>query len=511
MNWNVGDRLECDGHRGTILFIGEVPPTKGTWYGVEWDDPSRGKHDGTHQGTAYFTTRKAGAGSFVRASKIGASRDFAQALTERYTADAGQAFADETLLRELQNEMNAPYLELVGLDKISRKQSKLNELRIAVLNQMRVSRSGENLYVMCPNIRELNLSGNLFHSWHPVADIARQLTHLHVLNISDNKLSIPENPRLLEPSFRSLKSLIAGNMDYDWKDVVQCSVMWPQIEQLAVPMNNIRCLEFMNNDTFCHLKVLNLEGNAIENWEEVNKLGQLPCLEQLSLYGTGLKNILVKENSFAKLAKLSLSNNKINQWVHVSELDKMLSLVDLKICGNTGLEADSYETFLQWIMARIGRLEVLNGSRITSDERRGAEWDYVKHHGKVYLKCLELASALAEFRVAHPRYQSLVDKYGAPELGEMERKPVTLRNTLITLNLTRGEQTLAKRLPSTMVVQKLKTLCHRLFQLGSAELDLYAISSAAQTGDVQVALDNDLRPLSFYSLEDGDTVVVKEF
>lgn len=61
--------------------------------------------------------------------------------------------------------------------------SKLNELRIAVLNQMRVSRSGENLYVMCPNIRELNLSGNLFHSWHPVADIARQLTHLHVLNI----------------------------------------------------------------------------------------------------------------------------------------------------------------------------------------------------------------------------------------------------------------------------------------------------------------------------------------
>lgn len=53
--------------------------------------------------------------------------------------------------------------------------------------------------------------------------------------------------------------------------------------------------------------------------------------------------------------------------------------------------------------------QVLNGSRITSDERRGAEWDYVKHHGKVYLKCLELASALAEFRVAHPRYQSLVD------------------------------------------------------------------------------------------------------
>ena len=25
----VGTRLECDGHRGTVLFVGEVPPTKG--------------------------------------------------------------------------------------------------------------------------------------------------------------------------------------------------------------------------------------------------------------------------------------------------------------------------------------------------------------------------------------------------------------------------------------------------------------------------------------------------
>lgn len=32
----------------------------------------------------------------------------------------------------------------------------------------------------------------------------------------------------------------------------------------------------MNNDTLSYLRVLNLEGNYIEYWEEVNKLGQLP-------------------------------------------------------------------------------------------------------------------------------------------------------------------------------------------------------------------------------------------
>lgn len=29
----------------------------GVWLGVEWDDPDRGKHDGTHEGHTYFKTK----------------------------------------------------------------------------------------------------------------------------------------------------------------------------------------------------------------------------------------------------------------------------------------------------------------------------------------------------------------------------------------------------------------------------------------------------------------------
>lgn len=44
---------------GTVLYMGPVPPTSGDWLGVEWDDPSRGKHDGMHKetGVRYFTCR----------------------------------------------------------------------------------------------------------------------------------------------------------------------------------------------------------------------------------------------------------------------------------------------------------------------------------------------------------------------------------------------------------------------------------------------------------------------
>lgn len=54
----VGQRVSLDHtHRGTIRFVGPVPPTQGIWLGVEWDDVGRGKHSGEKDGVQYFQTR----------------------------------------------------------------------------------------------------------------------------------------------------------------------------------------------------------------------------------------------------------------------------------------------------------------------------------------------------------------------------------------------------------------------------------------------------------------------
>jgi dynactin complex subunit len=50
----IGKRLSYDNQLCTIRYIGEVKGTKGQWLGVEWDDPSRGKHSGEHGGIKYF-------------------------------------------------------------------------------------------------------------------------------------------------------------------------------------------------------------------------------------------------------------------------------------------------------------------------------------------------------------------------------------------------------------------------------------------------------------------------
>ena len=53
----VCQRLSYSGNICTVRYVGEVAGTKGTWLGVEWDDTTRGKHAGEHEGVKYFFCR----------------------------------------------------------------------------------------------------------------------------------------------------------------------------------------------------------------------------------------------------------------------------------------------------------------------------------------------------------------------------------------------------------------------------------------------------------------------
>lgn len=81
---HIGSRVKCGEDFGTVKYIGEIQRYKGVWYGVEWDDPARGKHDGSVDEIQYFRTLKPGAGSFVRPNKISAMRTCADAIKQYY-------------------------------------------------------------------------------------------------------------------------------------------------------------------------------------------------------------------------------------------------------------------------------------------------------------------------------------------------------------------------------------------------------------------------------------------
>ncbi|PSN35543.1 hypothetical protein C0J52_27305 [Blattella germanica] len=120
----VGQRVECNGFYGTVQYMGEVPPTIGVWLGIDWDDPTRGKHDGTHEGVKYFSTRHATSGSFARMGKVNFGKSCPSAIRNRY----GEVKDDETAginkenLALLQHEISARFIEVVGFDKVNKKQ-----------------------------------------------------------------------------------------------------------------------------------------------------------------------------------------------------------------------------------------------------------------------------------------------------------------------------------------------------------------------------------------------------
>ena len=82
----VGCRVQIQKDRATVRYLGPVNGQEGSWVGVEWDDATRGKHDGTTGGTRYFacSSSEPTAGSFIREEKVDFGMSVLDAIISRY-------------------------------------------------------------------------------------------------------------------------------------------------------------------------------------------------------------------------------------------------------------------------------------------------------------------------------------------------------------------------------------------------------------------------------------------
>jgi len=90
-------------------------------------------------------------------------------------------------------------------------------------------------------------------------------------------------------------------------------------------------------------------------------------------------------------------------------LDKLSNLEDLKFRGNPILENETVETARQLVIARIAKLKILNGTEILHDERRGAEYDYLKLYLPLWLETESNLKKRTSFINEHPQYPILVN------------------------------------------------------------------------------------------------------
>lgn len=126
------------------------------------------------------------AASFVRPTRTADQpRTFLQALHEKYApaavADQAQAPSSQQIV------ISGKVAEEIGFDKISRQQAQLSELKIVILDGLRVSSAsapGEQpISEVCPKVNELDVSRSLVVDFHEVVHACSHLKALRRLGL----------------------------------------------------------------------------------------------------------------------------------------------------------------------------------------------------------------------------------------------------------------------------------------------------------------------------------------
>lgn len=127
-----------DRDKATVRYVGPVAGQAGLWVGVEWDDPSRGKHDGSTGGAKYFDVAGGPtAGSFVRSEKVAPGAPLLAALRARYNNEAAEgapgaaAACDRAVYVPSASGARRVLVELVGEEEVTRRQRRTELLERA--------------------------------------------------------------------------------------------------------------------------------------------------------------------------------------------------------------------------------------------------------------------------------------------------------------------------------------------------------------------------------------------
>ncbi|XP_073277016.1 tubulin-folding cofactor E [Primulina huaijiensis] len=498
---------------GVVKYVGPLEGYSGAWIGVDWDADGVGKHNGTHNGVVYFTARGHDTASFLRPHNLSAGVSLLEALQTRYQTASTKEEEDEMYVLSARN--NRVSVQLLGKEKIQDKMSRFEDLTSASLFHLGVKFPGSPDHVssVLPNLKELDLTGNLIDKWEDIGVINEGLPSLEALNLSNNPLStvITTIPKLT-----SIRILVLNHT----------AVTWEQVEILKDSLQNMEELHLMGNKLreitpaastvvqgFNSLRLLNLENNCIAAWDEIMKLSQLNSLEQLFLSNNELNRIWYPDcggyNHFKSLCGLLLANNKIEDLESVDSLNSFPSLMDVRLSGNpvADLGKGGIPRFV--FIARLKKIKIFNGSEISPRERKDSEIRYVR---MVMSKC---HGGLEEIRRFHPRFAELKSTLGIEDekqsigaSGNQKMASGLISISLKCIAASVGEKpVLVKKLPATTTVGKLKNLCESFFKLKSVKPVLFLQEEGSP---LPTLLNDDMESLTELGIGNESTILVDE-
>ncbi|KAI8985852.1 hypothetical protein BDB01DRAFT_786539 [Pilobolus umbonatus] len=522
---HTGSRIQIDSYRATIKYIGPILGTKGEWLGIEWDDPTRGKHNGVHQGTQYFECRFPTSGSFIRfqPDKVKTGVTFLSAFRDKYFDDEMDKTDDnEDYSKTSWDGKKQVMVETYGFNKIQRNQRKLNTLTVVGLAEQYISSAGypdeiSNEHLI---IEDLDLSRNLLSDWNTISTIIAQLPHLRIIRL--NHLRIGAHP-LKGLCFTHISTMALNQSLITWEDIEALTPSLPQLKDLQLGGNGITKLSSITLD---NLECLNLEMNDISDWKEVGKLRSLPKLRTLYLNDNKLTSVQSPptNDSFMNLQYLRIENNQVDSLSSIDALNHYPKLTKLRCRDNPVFKDMKKEVQSAQVLGRIKNITILNGISISPKERVDLERYYLAN-------CTKEGKTHQEIASKNPRYPELCKEHGEPNLQVNSKETsAALKDRLITITITirnninaddllkiklrqqlpPPEDKVTKRILPTMTIRNVKHLIQRLLKIPANKQQLYLIQGIDHEDQDVMIMDicDDLRDIKFYDIHDEDEITI---
>ncbi|WOH00524.1 hypothetical protein DCAR_0519889 [Daucus carota subsp. sativus] len=527
--FKIGQRVHSVGdcrRIGSVKYVGEVEGYSGKWAGIEWDNDAQGKHDGSLNGVRYFQAKSATSASFVRPHKLSRGISLLEALDLRYRSTSTKEEEDEMYVLSATNRRVS--VQLLGKDKIQDKLNQFEDLASASLFYLGVSSCGppSQLGVSVPNLKELDLTGNLLSEWEDVGTICNALPALVALNLSYNRMS----HHVVGLQLKNIKILVLNNTGLNWTQVELLKDSLPVIEELHLMGNKVKNIQPTSSTTvqgFIHLRLLNLEDNCLADWNEILKLSHLQRLEQLHLNKNNLNCIRYPDDDamqklasgcesfeknivpFQNLCCLLLGGNNIGDLASVDSLNSFPRLTDIRLSENPVSDPGKGGIARYVLIARLAKVHILNGSEISPRERKDSEIRYVRS------VISELQGNQEAIKQRHPRFSELKTYHGIEDERPSNQAagPQKMASGLISITLkcvgaSIGEKPpMTKKLPASTTVGKLKNLSGSFFKFKAIKPILFLQEEGSP---LPLVLDDDMASLTEAGVCNDSTILIDE-
>lgn len=509
-----GARIRIGAHtKATVRYVGHVEGQKGHWIGIEWDDMTRGKHDGCYKGKRYFTCRKTGSvASFVRyealRGEVYPGVSLKDAITAKYKVPMGSL-----------SDQNA----VVGAEDVEGIIQRDGALEVAGLEKMDISSCFACAPVMAflSNIKSLDLSENLLSSWSDVAHCISSLQNLRVVNLSRNIMQCDDGRNILmvDGLCGHIKTLVLNGCSIQTSDTIRwIARIFPNVTALYLFENQIP-LDGWNEEgfPFPSLETLDIGCNGIKSWNSVAGLvGNLPTLQYLSLEGNEIEYVSHGTNvdgtgkeQFEHLRHLNLGENSLKDWDAIQDICTMRNVSELRFSGNPLCSNDTSRDRLVAI-GRLASLSWINGSDVSACERRDSELAFLRRLEQ-YVDDLNNISPLLELRI-----QELERHYSTARISSGQSvSSASLGSKMVHIRLVHGTRIVSKKVPPSITIDKLKRIVQKLLGIKaenqSLTLQRDGISSGVSSGILSEVISQDgSKDLSFFGMECGSYDIVIE-